>query len=228
MRTCRRYYLDRMLSQFEFYGDVIDIGGKKNNKRGKFVPPLKKVKSWKYVNIDETTHPDYLCSGDAICVENDSFDIAIITEVLEHIENPSDFIKEAKRVLKPEGIVLITMPLLYPVYDDPDDLQRWTYKKLELELISNGFEINVVKPMGSTFAVIFDLLHVSIGKASKNKGALKNRIISKYIFPFFSRICLLLDKKYYYKSQWITTGYFLVGKNIKKGFLNDGQDTYSF
>jgi len=80
--TFRRHYLDIMLSQFLFYGKVLDIGGKKINKRG-FFRPLENIESWEYVNIDKTTNPDYLCSVDSICVENNSFDNIVLTEVLK-------------------------------------------------------------------------------------------------------------------------------------------------
>jgi len=210
--TFRRYYLDLMLSQVQFFGKVLDIGGKKNNKRGFFRPPLDIVKSWEYVNIDKTTRPDYLCSADSICVEENSFDIILLTEVLEHILNPTSVIQEAKRILKPKGLLIITMPFLYPIHADPDDFQRWTPNKIKLELTIKNFEIVHLEPMGSLFAVMYDLLHVSLGMASKNKKALKNRIITKLILPVIAKFCLYLDKYYYYKSNWITTGYFIIGR----------------
>jgi len=39
----RRYYLDQFLLGTEFYGNVLDLGGKKEQKRGGFHPPLGKV-----------------------------------------------------------------------------------------------------------------------------------------------------------------------------------------
>jgi len=46
------------------------------------------------LNIDKSINPDYLCSADDIPVEDESFDIVLLAEVLEHIENPIEVLKE--------------------------------------------------------------------------------------------------------------------------------------
>lgn len=42
--------------------------------------------------------------------KNNSFDIIIALEVLEHLYNPFEMMKEIKRVLKPNGYAIISMP----------------------------------------------------------------------------------------------------------------------
>jgi len=44
-----------------------------------------------------------------------SFDTIIVGEVLEHLENPSALLREAKKVLKDDGILLISIPNPYNV-----------------------------------------------------------------------------------------------------------------
>lgn len=43
-------------------------------------------------------------------LENDNFDVAIATAVIEHVPEPSKMIREVKRILKPGGIVILTCP----------------------------------------------------------------------------------------------------------------------
>lgn len=45
-----------------------------------------------------------------IPAENEYFDYVIAGELLEHIENPKDFIKEVLRVLKKDGIFALSLP----------------------------------------------------------------------------------------------------------------------
>lgn len=206
----QRYYLDKYFSQLDFYGKVLDVGGKKGNKRGYFRPPLESVESWEYLNIDKKVNPDYLCSADNIPVEEDHFDMVVLKEVLEHVKMPVAVLKEINRVLKREGRLILTMPFLYPIHPDPDDFQRWTAQKIELELKSSGFIIEKLEPMGGLFSVIYDLILVSLGLASKNSGAFKNRVIRNYIMPVFVKVCLRFDKVYKYKKNHITTGYFVI------------------
>lgn len=162
--TFRRYYLDKLLCETNFSGRVLDVGGKKYNKRGLFEPPLGKVKSWKYLNIDAATKPDYLNQADNIPVENDYFDMVLMTEVLEHALYPNKILNELFRVLKNNGVLIATMPFLYPIHADPDDFQRWTPDKIKKEFINAGFHIEKVEPMGGIIAVILDIVQVYIQK----------------------------------------------------------------
>ena len=207
--TFRRYYLDRLLLNQKYFGKVLDIGGKKDNKRGKFKPPLNDIKSWEYLNIDINTNPDYCCSADNIPVKDNTFDIIVMTEVMEHLERPTPVIKECYRVLKNSGKLIATMPFMYALHADPCDFQRWTNTKIRLELEKAGFTNIKIEPMGSLFAVIYDFLHVSLNMASKNKNAFKNKIIRKFIMPVLAKLFLWLDNKYMYKSKIITTGYYI-------------------
>jgi SAM-dependent methyltransferase len=165
--TFRRHYLDKSLSSTTFKGKVLDIGGKKDNKRGSFRPPLNKVDSWEYLNTDDSTNPDYCCSAEDIPIDNEKFDIVLMAEVLEHLENPSKVLQEAYRITKFSGKIIATMPFLYPIHADPYDYQRWTPERIKLEFEKVGFTIEKIVPMGSVFAVIYDLLYVSLGMASK-------------------------------------------------------------
>lgn len=207
--TFRRYYLDKFLLKAVFYGRVLDVGGKKDNKRGKFRPPLQDVYDWEYLNIDPNTRPDYCCGADCIPVEDNVFDIILLTEVLEHLENPLNSLEEVKRVLKEGGKIIVTIPFMYPLHADPYDFQRWTSIKLRLELSKLGFKKIMIEPMGSTFAVIYDIVYSSLTLASKKPQRFRNRFIRKFILPLFSKFFLVLDRKYMYKSKHITTGYYI-------------------
>jgi SAM-dependent methyltransferase len=208
--TFRRYYIDKCLNSNHFAGRVLDIGGKKKNKRGNFsISRFPHVESWEYVNIDSSTNPDYLCSADSIPVPDNNFDFVILTDVLEHLENCESVLKECHRVLKPKGSIIITMPFLYPIHGDPEDYQRWTPSRFEVELEKVQLSMEIIAPMGGLFAVLFDLIYVSLGMASKNRLALKNRIANKLIMPVLFKVFLKLDRIFEYKSNRITSGWYV-------------------
>ena len=209
MITFRRYYIDKLLSDYVFFGRGLDVGGKKDSKRGNFRPPLSEVNSWKYLNIDSSTNPDYCCSAEDTLIGGEEFDIILMIEVLEHLENPMNALKECKRMLKKDGKLIITMPFLNAIHADPYDFQRWTNTALKLKLEKIGLTVESITPMGSLFAVIYDLLYVSLGMASKNKESFRNKVIRKIFMPIFAKLFMLLDDYYSYKSDRITTGYYL-------------------
>jgi SAM-dependent methyltransferase len=62
------------------------------------------VKSWTYGSTD------YVCDIVDIPAPNDSFDVVLCTEVLEHLPDPVAAITELARLLRPGGLLLLTAP----------------------------------------------------------------------------------------------------------------------
>ncbi|MGR3292437.1 MAG: methyltransferase domain-containing protein [Candidatus Scalindua sp.] len=209
MNTCRRELLDRFLveQQHLMTGTVLDIGGKKESKRGAFRPPLTQVESWRYANIDESTQPDYLCSAEALPLEDNSVDVFLMCEVLEHLENPELVLDEAFRILRPGGYGLLTMPFLYPIHADPFDFQRWTDTKLRTVLKNIGFEVTQLSPMGGTLAVVFDLAYVRLTELQK-----KSRLLVRVGMGAMKLMRYVLQSYIYSAHPKITTGFGMVVK----------------
>ena len=208
----RRYYLDKMLHDMEFYGRVLDVGGRKIRKRGDFTPPADKVDSWQYLNIDASSNPDYLSSADKIPVEDNFFDMVIMTEVLEHLENPEDALNEVYRVLKHNGKLVASMPFLNSIHKGPHDFQRWLPDRLRRELQKTGFEAEKIEPMGGIAAVISDL----IIKYTYQHPTLLNRLLRKLV-RIQAPLIKALDSKTQRKDI-ITTGFFIIAvKRLRDG-----------
>lgn len=203
----RRYYLDKYLTGTSFHGRVLDIGGKKDKKRGHFRPPMEKVESWEYLNIDASTNPEYICSVENIPVNNDYFNMIVLTEVLEHLENPEAALKECFRVLQDNGTLIATMPFLYPLHADPFDFQRWLPAKINKEFRDAGFRIHKLTPMGGIIAVLFDILNVY---ANSKRVNFLFRFIRK-LFILLSPLLLKLDEKIELKEK-ISTGFYIEAK----------------
>jgi SAM-dependent methyltransferase len=81
--------------------------------------------------------------GDAqqLPFSSDCVETVTLLEVLEHLPNPNAAIAEAYRILKKRGILIITVPFLYPIHDAPFDFQRWTKYGLHELFIHNNFSI---------------------------------------------------------------------------------------
>lgn len=52
----------------------------------------------------------FLCSCDAIAVQNNMYDFIVARHILEHLNNPIKAIKEWQRILKPHGKMVVIMP----------------------------------------------------------------------------------------------------------------------
>jgi SAM-dependent methyltransferase len=82
--------------------------------------------------------------GDDWRVEDGAFDIALCTEVLEHIPDPAAFLARAYRCLRPGGRLVLTVPFAARWHFIPYDYWRYTPSSLDLLLTGAGFlEVHV-------------------------------------------------------------------------------------
>jgi len=190
-------------------GKVLDIGGKKKNRRGSFINPVECVESWEYLNTDKTTGPDYCCSAEDIPLEDKSIDTVIMMELLEYLPSPKEVLDEIYRVLSDKGYVLISVPFLHPIHGDFwVDRARYTPVILSDMIEQSSFVIKKLEPMGSVGSVIYDILRVTFGYADEHK----NRRILSRLLPKIRFFFLWLDSQMESQQQYINTGYFLVLK----------------
>jgi len=92
----------------------------------------------------------FVCSvTDMAPVPSGSYDTVLCSEVLEHVAHPIDAVREFARVLRPGGTVIVTVPFLGRLHEEPNDFQRFTEHGLRLLLSEAGLEVEFVKPTGS-------------------------------------------------------------------------------
>ena len=86
-------------------------------------------------------------SNERLPYENNAFDVVITLETIEHVENPHKMLHEIKRVLKKDGMLLMSIPgekvhhpFVYP--------GLFTKNNFSLFLEQSGFEIEVIEGWG--------------------------------------------------------------------------------
>lgn len=87
-------------------------------------------------------------------VSDSSYDSAICLEVLEHIPNPFQAIDEIYRVLKPSGTLIVSVPHLSRLHDEPHDYFRFTDHGLRHLLEYAGFEVLDLQEKGGLFSFL--------------------------------------------------------------------------
>ena len=105
--------------------------------------------SWNYGVLD-------IISDIAKIPEKDkSFDVIMCTEVFEHIVNPREALDEFERLLKPNGMLIITAPFCslthFAPYHFYTGFSRYFYEE---ELNKRNFEILEITPNGNYFEYI--------------------------------------------------------------------------
>lgn len=102
--------------------------------------------------------------GDAkkLPIQEGSVDCVVAIEVLEHIDDPFQLVKELDRVLKPSGVVILSVPFMFHEHGDPFDYWRPTH--FSLESLFSGFSKISISPQGNRLHVILDLLTTAFNK----------------------------------------------------------------
>ncbi|MEA2398163.1 MAG: hypothetical protein QOK25_1719 [Thermoleophilaceae bacterium] len=102
--------------------------------------------------------------GDAYSVplEDESADTVLLTEVLEHLEEPVRALAEARRLLRPGGGLILTTPLFFPVHGEPHDFFRYSPNGLEHVMREAGFDSIEVRPLSGQWTTLAMLRGLSL------------------------------------------------------------------
>ena len=146
-----------MLNVNEHIGIEIDDDGRQNHK-----------------------YADVLYNGEEMPFDDKSFDSALASEVLEHVFNPDTLLRETNRVLKIDGIFLLSTPFLWEEHGQPYDYARYTSFGLKYILEKKGFKIIEQVKCGNGVEVVFQKLSNYFFRAFKLK------------FPFVIIIFLII------------------------------------
>ncbi|WP_051694396.1 class I SAM-dependent methyltransferase [Desulfohalovibrio reitneri] len=71
-----------------------------------------------------------------------SFDALLSIQVLEHVEDVGAYLSEAGRVLRKDGLMLLSTHGWWTYHPYPEDYWRWTRAGLEKVLTDHGFSID--------------------------------------------------------------------------------------
>jgi SAM-dependent methyltransferase len=91
-------------------------------------------------------------------LDDNEFDTIILSDVLEHIENPTQLWNEMNRVLKKGGKLILNVPFFYWLHETPYDYYRFTEYALRKFANDTGFKIILLKPTCGIFEVLTDLM----------------------------------------------------------------------
>ena len=93
-----------------------------------------------YVGLDTAPHvsADLVGPIEAIPAGDGSFDVVICLQVLEHVDDPAQGVRELLRVTRPGGRVLLSTHGAYVYHPNPVDRWRWTHEGLERLFRANG------------------------------------------------------------------------------------------
>lgn len=203
-----RRNLDVFLEKYATERKVLDIGAG-GSSYDQFFPNRLTV------DIDPKRKPDIVADAHLLPFKDEEFEYIICTEVLEHLQNPAKAISEMKRVLKNDGILILTTRFVYPIHDSPRDY--WRFTKYGLKELFKDWNIIELIPETQTFSTIGVLLQriTFQTRLGANKPVKLILFVLAYIFDHMN---FLIKQEYgdikreTKEEEIMTSGYYLACK----------------
>ena len=107
-------------------------------------------------DLDDGEWIDVKADAHNLPFQDQSFDSVIAIEVFEHLKDPARAACELDRVLRPDGVALVTVPFMFRIHGDPFDFQRFTAEGLNA-LFEQKFEVTT-HVLGNRLQVVSDLV----------------------------------------------------------------------
>jgi SAM-dependent methyltransferase len=130
---------------------------------------------------------------------DECFDIVCLMEVLEHVYDPPQALVEIYRVLKPGGVLIFSVPFVFPLHDLPFDYFRFTKHGIEL-LLRDYDQVDIIERNNYGEAIAVLIMRLLMEKGHKGK-------LLAMVFMLSGAIPLLALLGRFIGSEAITTGY---------------------
>ncbi|NCQ55982.1 MAG: class I SAM-dependent methyltransferase [Alphaproteobacteria bacterium] len=170
-------------------GRVLDVGC--GNKPYKKWLDFEKVSEYVGIDVLDSKEVDVLITPlKKWPLEDESFDCIVTTQVLEHVENLEDILGQTKRVLKPGGRLLVTVPFLYPVHGEPFDFRRFTTYGIN-KILEPDYDILEIRSIGRLGSVLASMLLTGI--ENNLNYSFFTRLLKGIILPVWLPFCFLIN-----------------------------------
>lgn len=145
---------------------------------------------------------DIISYGEHLPFHNESFDLLLCTQVLEHVKNPKKAADEMYRVCKKDGVVIASMPFVWEIHDVPKDY--WRFAEDGVKLLFNNFESVDLMHNGNSIQSLIQIVNTFINKKSPNTHT------KKLIFKVTNNLSLFLEDRI--NNYGLTPNYTIIAK----------------
>ncbi len=211
MRENVKLFVELVSNFFPVNGTVIEIGSLQVPGQESFADLRPFFPNQTYIGCDIAPGigVDRIEDAENLKFEDSSANIVLILETIEHLKNPQKAIKEAYRVLKDGGLLIVSSAMNFPVHSYPSDYWRFTPEGIGVLL--EDFQIRIIGFQGYELNP-----HTVFGIGFKNKNEKAQEIIKKgqvFFLNFSSGLRKIQEKI----SEQSSFKYRLLRKILKLG-----------
>jgi SAM-dependent methyltransferase len=143
------------------HGRLLDVGCGNKPYEHMFLPYVSEYIGIEHEGSFAQTHaanaeraPDYYYDGDKLPFPDQSFDTVLSVQVLEHTPQPQRLLNEMARVLREDGLLILTAPFSFRLHEEPHDYFRFSPHGLRSMANEAGLEITETWNQGDLWSVV--------------------------------------------------------------------------
>ena len=154
--------------------------------------------------------------GDALNlpIKTHSVDTVLLLDVLEHLPDTNKALSEINQALKKNGKLIIQVPFLYPLHDEPRDYFRFSQHAFSVLAKNNNFKVIECKPLGHPIETAAQLTNLALVKLAIKLFVNKNpAMIIAAVFPVLILLINVLAKilsLISYEDQFMPHSYHVI------------------
>jgi len=198
-------------------GDLVDIGCGLRPYQSLFAPHI-----GRYIGIDyppagdDRTQIDATIYADSthLPLRDRCVDTVLTTQVLEHVPEPLHMLREAHRVLRPGGRLIMTAPFVWGEHETPRDFYRYTSYGLRYLLGRTSLRVLDVSPLDGLYAVLGQMYLDELNIAYHTRSRRARRLVSA-TNSLVNRACVFLDRRY--PSARLCLTHLVVAERVAEG-----------
>lgn len=160
---------------------------------------------------DKNKQADVFYDGHKLPFESEYFDAILATQVLEHVEYFDEVFKELTRILKKDGIFIISVPFCGEEHEIPFDFRRFTSFGVKKLFGDYGIELlNMKKSTSYKTAVRYMRCMYYHNKYRINKNF--PNLIFDYVNCTITNLCYIIFEQKKFNDEDMAIDLFIIGK----------------
>lgn len=149
-------YIEPAMRRAQLYarGIMLDVGCGTRRYEQIFLNSVDEYIGLDWPESEGRASPDVIGDAMRIPFMTGSVDTVLATELMEHLPAPGNFLSEAARVMRHDGTLILSVPFMEPLHEEPRDFYRFTPYSLRVLLEQSGFSVRQLWSKGGWWSVV--------------------------------------------------------------------------
>jgi SAM-dependent methyltransferase len=141
--------------------------------------------------------PDLFARAEELPIRSGSIDTVLGLSMLTYLPEPGRMIDEARRVLRPGGILILEFTQMVPLHDEPYDYFRFTRHGAEHLLAQAGFEPLEYIPVGGLWARVGLSTIAALNRLNRGPTRVLTEIPVRALYVLLQLLFEALDRLFF-------------------------------